>query len=106
MSCARSHGDTRPDSHPPTAAAAAPAPAAKAAPPQARTEEACRQCQGQWGPHGMLGQLSCYCRTSDGGKICRSRADCEARCEIGFDESFGLEELRCGPKGCTGGTPG
>ncbi|HEY6475982.1 MAG TPA: hypothetical protein VI456_05325, partial [Polyangia bacterium] len=71
-----------------------------------RAEEACRSCQGLWERHGMAGRLSCYCRTHDGGKSCRSSADCEVRCEIPFDDASVFDGVRCGPKGCRGGRPG
>jgi hypothetical protein len=71
-----------------------------------REEEACRSCQGLWGPHGMYGRPSCYCRTNDGGKSCRSSAECEVRCELPFDDASVFDGVRCGPKGCRGGRPG
>ncbi len=71
-----------------------------------RAKEACRSCQGLWGHHGMAGWTSCYCRTHDGGKSCRSSADCEVRCEIPFDDASVFDGVRCGPKGCRGGRPG
>ena len=64
-------------------------------------EQACQTCQGLWGPHGMFGHPGCYCRTGDGGKSCRSSANCEGRCEIPYEQSFGFDGVRCGPKGCT-----
>ncbi|HVV51857.1 MAG TPA: hypothetical protein VHO06_19470, partial [Polyangia bacterium] len=69
-------------------------------------EEACRACQGQWGPHGLAGRPSCYCRTHDGGKSCRSSAECEAGCELPFDDASAYDGVRCGPKGCRGAKPG
>jgi hypothetical protein len=71
-----------------------------------RAEEACRTCQGEWGRHGMAGRPSCYCRARDGGKTCRSSADCQVRCEIPFDAASLYDGVRCGPKGCRGGQSG
>jgi hypothetical protein len=53
-----------------------------AAPPAARptTEEGCRTCNGEWGPHGIDQTPRCVCRTSDAGKKCRGKDDCEGEC--------------------------
>jgi hypothetical protein len=41
---------------------------------------ACRECNGDWGRHGMLGIEGCVCRTHDGGTPCDDGADCESQC--------------------------
>jgi hypothetical protein len=41
---------------------------------------ACRECNGDWGRHGMLGIESCNCRTRDGGTPCDDGSDCEGEC--------------------------
>ena len=68
----------------------APAPAARSPveagpPPSAvaeapRTAEACRACNGDFGPHGIDPTPTCLCRTHDPGKRCRGKDDCEAEC--------------------------
>jgi len=52
--------------------------AAPAAPPT--TEEACRACNGVFGPQGIDPNPRCVCRTKDGGKKCFGKEDCEADC--------------------------
>jgi hypothetical protein len=83
--------------------AASPSAAREFTPPQ--DEAGCRKCQGKWGPHGKAGIPSCACATSDGGKLCRTRSDCDDRCELPFDEGKLYDGVRCGPTGCTGGAP-
>jgi len=53
-----------------------------AAPPAARptTEEGCRTCNGEWGPHGIDQTPRCVCRTKDAGKKCGGKDDCQAEC--------------------------
>jgi hypothetical protein len=41
---------------------------------------ACRECNGDWGNHGMFGIEGCVCRTRDGGTPCDDGADCESKC--------------------------
>jgi hypothetical protein len=45
-----------------------------------RTAEACRACNGEFGPHGLDQNPTCNCRTRDAGKRCRGKDDCEAEC--------------------------
>jgi hypothetical protein len=52
--------------------------AAPAAPPT--TEEGCRACNGVFGQHGIDPNPKCVCRTTDAGKKCRGKADCEGDC--------------------------
>jgi hypothetical protein len=54
------------------------APSGSAEPP--RTVEACRACNGDFGPHGIDPNPSCNCRTHDAGKRCRGKNDCEGEC--------------------------
>jgi hypothetical protein len=44
------------------------------------TEEGCRACNGVFGVHGLDQTPKCVCRTTDGGKKCRGKDDCEADC--------------------------
>jgi hypothetical protein len=52
--------------------------AAPAAPPT--TEEGCRACNGVFGQHGIDPTPRCVCRTTDAGKKCYAKADCEGQC--------------------------
>lgn len=47
---------------------------------RANTPETCRDCNGEWGPHGLAQVESCMCRTKDAGKPCKSKNDCESQC--------------------------
>jgi hypothetical protein len=44
------------------------------------TAEACRACDGDFGPHGLDPTPRCNCRTQDPGKRCRGKDECEAEC--------------------------
>jgi len=57
--------------------AAAPATAPAATP---TTEEGCRACNGDFGPHGIDQTPRCLCRTKDAGRACRGKDDCEGEC--------------------------
>lgn len=57
-----------------------PRPTALQASTSARTPEACRACNGEWGPHGLAQVESCMCRTKDAGKPCKGKGDCESQC--------------------------
>jgi hypothetical protein len=61
----------------------------------------CTQCNGDWGPHGLSGRPSCYCRTKDGGKACNRPSDCESACELPWEQALGLHGIRCDASGCT-----
>jgi hypothetical protein len=50
------------------------------------TEEGCRACNGDFGPHGIDPTPKCLCRTRDAGKKCRGKDDCEAECVADGDE--------------------
>ena len=56
-----------------------------------RAERECRECNGEWGPHGMLQLEGCVCRTRDGGTPCDDGADCEGQCIARGSEA----ELTC-----------
>lgn len=40
----------------------------------------CRECDGDWGRHGLLGLEGCLCRARDAGRECRDGRDCEGTC--------------------------
>ncbi len=40
----------------------------------------CAACDGDWGPHGMLGIVGCICRTGDRGATCYDGRECEGIC--------------------------
>jgi hypothetical protein len=61
----------------------------------AETEEDCRRCNGEWGPHGILGIPSCVCPTTDGGKPCRGHTDCEHTCEVPWEDAVRLGRIQC-----------
>lgn len=58
---------------------------APVASPAPRTQEECKACNGTWGPHGLAQVTSCLCRTSDAGKRCHRRSDCQGLCVSGED---------------------
>ena len=81
----------RPDQPSKTSAADAslqPAPAVSGTPTagnaestKPQTAEACKAtCNGDWAAHGMMGVVSCLCRTTDVGKDCRDKAECQGEC--------------------------
>jgi hypothetical protein len=53
-----------------------------AAPPAVppTTEAGCRACNGEFGPHGIDPAPRCVCRTTDSGKKCRGKDDCQGEC--------------------------
>jgi hypothetical protein len=53
-----------------------------AAPPAVppTTEAGCRACNGEFGPHGIDPAPRCVCRTTDAGKKCRGKDDCQGEC--------------------------
>lgn len=59
--------------------AASPAPSARDAKPQT-AEECKRVCNGEWSAHGLTGVVSCLCRTTDAGKDCRGKNECQGEC--------------------------
>lgn len=60
-----------------------------------RTQEECKACNGEWGPHGLAQVTSCLCRTSDAGKRCHRRSDCQGLCVAG--ENVEREIVEAGP---------
>ena len=49
-------------------------------PAREQAEAACRECNGDWGRHGMLGLEGCNCRNADAGTPCDDGSDCEGSC--------------------------
>jgi hypothetical protein len=66
--------------------------AARSAP---QTQEECKACRGEWGAHGLAQVTSCLCRTTDAGKRCTRRFDCQALCVAG--ENVEREIMEKGP---------
>jgi hypothetical protein len=62
---------------------------------QKAKEEECRAAGGEWGKFGAIAHLcgiySCVPRTSDGGKPCRNRAECEYLCVHRRGAALGAE---------------
>jgi hypothetical protein len=54
--------------------------------------QACDDCNGQWGPHGISGTVGCLCRTGDAGTACDDGKDCEGKC-ISTDGQFECSEF-------------
>jgi len=63
--------------------------------PSPRTQAECAACNGVWGQHGLAQVASCLCRTSDGGKPCRTHSDCQGKCVAG--EIVDREVVEAGP---------
>lgn len=67
---------------------------------QEAAERECRAAGGEWSRFGVVDALcgihSCAPRTSDGGKACRNRADCEHLCVTEAPPKIGAEvEGKC-----------
>ena len=62
---------------------------------QKAKEEECRATGGEWGKYGAIAHLcgiySCAPRTSDGGKPCRDRSECEYLCVYRRGAALGAE---------------
>jgi len=62
---------------------------------QKAKEEECRAAGGEWGKFGAIAHLcgiySCVPRTSDGGKPCRNRSECEYLCVYRRGAALGAE---------------
>jgi hypothetical protein len=71
-------GCTRKPAHKSEGGQVAAAPATPPATPT--TEEGCRACNGEFGPHGIDQTPRCLCRTRDAGRNCRGKDDCEGEC--------------------------
>ena len=59
---------------------------------QAKAEAECTECNGDFGPHGMMGRVSCLCRMQDAGTPCDDGKDCEGDC-ISGDDGFVCSEF-------------
>jgi hypothetical protein len=60
-----------------------------------QTPEECKACRGEWGRHGLAQVASCLCRTTDAGKRCTRRSDCQGLCVA--EESMEREIVEKGP---------
>ena len=49
-------------------------------PALAAARDRCRECDGEWGRHGLLQLEGCRCRAADAGEECRDGRDCEGLC--------------------------
>ncbi len=62
---------------------------------QQAKEKECRAAGGEWGRFGAIAHLcgiySCVPRTSDGGKPCRNRSECEYLCVYRRGAAIGAE---------------
>jgi hypothetical protein len=59
--------------------------------------ENCMRCRGKWALHSLgATRESCNCRTRDGGKPCIASSECEARCEIPYNDALKLFFTRKG----------
>lgn len=47
-----------------------------------KAEDACKAAGGQWGPWGMGGFVYCNRKLPDGGKPCKTSADCSTKCVV------------------------
>jgi hypothetical protein len=45
-----------------------------------RTQAACEQAGGRWGPAGLFSRPMCKMPTQDGGRVCGDTAECEGLC--------------------------
>ena len=66
----------------------------------AQSEAACRRdCNGEWGLHGISQTPSCNCRARDAGRTCRDDDDCEGQCiaHVGGDGAVEREVVDRGP---------
>jgi len=59
----------------------------------------CRECDGDWGRHGLLGLEGCNCRARDAGEECRDGRDCEGTCLYERSERVQEASESCGPDG-------
>lgn len=59
------------------------------------TQEECNACRGKWGRHGLAQVPSCLCRTTDAGKRCHRRSDCQGLCMA--EDSVEREIVAPGP---------
>jgi hypothetical protein len=60
-----------------------------------QSAEECRQsCNGEWSAHGITGVVSCLCRTSDAGRDCRDKSECQGECLL---TPVRTEQVSAGP---------
>jgi hypothetical protein len=52
-------------------------------------EAACKACNGNWGPQGILQLEGCTCRARDGGKPCYDADDCAGECKYDHIQKLG-----------------
>jgi|SRR5450631_1207379 len=78
---------------------AAPQTSAASATARPPTPDACRACNGDWGPHGLAQKEGCLCRTKDAGKSCKSKGDCESQCVASDPPNAVIVEKGPPPKG-------
>jgi hypothetical protein len=78
---------------------AAPQTSAASATARPTTPDACRACNGDWGPHGLAQKEGCVCRTKDAGKSCKSKGDCESQCVASDPPNAVILEKGLPPKG-------
>jgi hypothetical protein len=60
----------------------------------------CRECDGDWGRHGLLGREGCLCRARDRGSECRDGRDCEGVCLFERAETVREASESCGSGFC------
>jgi len=72
---------------------------AASGPARPTTPEACRACNGDWGPHGRAQLEGCVCRTKDAGKPCKSKRDCESQCVASEPPNAEIVDKGPPPKG-------
>jgi hypothetical protein len=53
----------------------------------------CKECNGSFTKHGMMGILSCRCRMDDVGRPCKDGRDCQGKCVAG-DNGFACSKFR------------
>jgi hypothetical protein len=78
-------------------------------PGPAPTDEAsCVRRGGKWGPVGLVPAPTCNLPTTDGGKPCRDRKDCESACvaELTAEEQQKLPVQKTGKCAARQRTPG
>ncbi len=59
---------------------------------EAKTPAECKRCNGDWGPHGLVGVTGCLCRTPDANKPCESPHDCVAECLVDRKQARDAED--------------
>ena len=62
-------------------------------------KQACDECAGIWGIHGIEAVESCICRTKDAGRSCADGSDCQGACIVGDDATFEVIDQGDPPRG-------